>query len=195
MKNYSVIDVQLEGNPIYQVRECVILFNTIRKIRTCGISCTLKDCPEAVEAFVSILKYTDAFDDKTCDVTENIEHLNISHFCKNSQNIHNPKELSTGLIHYLKLFRKLKTLNLSHAHLTSDALQELSEFLHNNNTLLQLDISDNDIQIEEALIVLKSLDTNTTLKKLNLSNNNIAGTNHEKIAAITHSLPNIEFYI
>ena len=166
LKNSSIIDVQLEGNPIYQVRECVILFDTIRKIRMCGNSCTFKDCPEALEAFVSILNYIDAFDDKTCDFTQNIEHLNISHFCQNSQNFQNPKEISAGLIHHLKLFWKLKTLNLSHAYLTSDALQDLSEFLHNNNTLLQLDISDNDIQAEGALIVLKSLDTNTTLKKI-----------------------------
>ena len=195
LKNNNIIDVQLEGNPIYQVRECFTLFDTIRKIRTCGNSCTFKDCPETLEAFVSILKYIDASDDKTCDITENIEHLNISHFSRNSQNIHNSKEISAGLIHHLKLFRKLKTLNLSHAYLTSDALQELSEFLHNNNILLQLDISDNDIQIEGALIVLKSLDMNATLKKLNLSNNNITGINFEKIAAITCSLPNIEFDI
>ena len=195
LKNSSIIDVQLEGNPIYRVRECVILFDTIRKIRMCGNSCTFKDCPEALEAFASILKYIDAFGDKTCDITENIEHLNISHFCQNSQNIQNPKEIIAGLIHHLKLFWKLKTLNLSHAYLTSDALQDLSEFLHNNNTLLQLDISDNDIQVEGALIVLKSLDTNRTLKKLNLSNDNITGTNCEKIAAIICSLPNIEFDI
>ena len=195
LKNCSIIDMQLEGNPIYQVRECVILFDTVRKIRMCGNSCTFKDCLAALEAFVSILKYIDAFDDKTCDITENIEHLNISDFCQNSQNIQNPKEISAGLIHHLKLFWKLKTLNLSHAYLTSDALQDLSEFLHNNNTLLQLDVSDNDIQVEGVLIVLKSLDTNTTLRKLNLNNNNITGTNCEKIAAIIHSLPNIEFDI
>ena len=28
----NIIDVQLEGNPIYQVRECFALFDTIRKL-------------------------------------------------------------------------------------------------------------------------------------------------------------------
>ena len=56
---------------------------------------------------------------------ENIEHLNINYFYQNSQSIHNPEEISASLIHHLKLFCTLKTLDLSYAYLTSDALEEL----------------------------------------------------------------------
>ena len=95
-----------------------------------------------------------------------------------------------GLVCHLKLFRRLKILNMNHACLTVCVLHELSKFLHSNNTLLQLDISNNNIQAEGALIVLKSLKLNTTLRTLKLNNNNITGKECKEIVTIIHNLPN-----
>ena len=105
------------------------------------------------------------------------------------EEIDSPVEISTGLIHHLILFRRLKTLNLSHAYITSQALEELSTFLENNDTLLELDISSNNILAEGTLNVLKSLDksTTSTVEKLNLNDNNICGKRKE-ITTIIHRL-------
>lgn len=107
----------------------------------------------------------------------------------NNERIDNPVEVTTGLIYHLKLFRRLKLLYLKKAYVTLDALPELSEFLYNNDTLLQLDISHNDITADRALIVLRSLHSNTTLKKLNLEYNKISGPKCEEITTIICRLP------
>ena len=203
LKNDNLHTVHLERNPIHK---CFRLFETIRKMRTCGSSYFFKDCPETLEALINILKYISNFDNKTCDITENIEHLDISGFYKPEQTkrlygierIANPaaaKKISMGFVQHLKLFHRLKKLNLSNAYLTLDALQELSRFLCNNNTLLQLDISDNDIQAEGALIILNSLNTNSALTEVNLTINKITGKKCKEIATIICSLPNIKFDI
>ena len=196
LKKSCVSEIRIEGNPIYNVKKCTRLFDTIIKMRRCGNSYCFKDQPDMLEAFVDILKYVSDFDDKTCDITENIEHLDISQFLPRNQpstssieEVDNAEQISTCLIQHLKLFCRLKTLNLSHAYVTLVAIEGLSIFLQNNDTLLELDISGNHILAEGALIVLKSLNKNTTLKKLNLSNNNISGEKKSKeIALIICSL-------
>ena len=201
LKNSSITEVWLEGNPIHKIKKCYILFDTIKKMRSCGGSDAVIDHPETLEGLINILKYINTFEDKSCDITENIEHLDISQ-CYQSpdrnsrsrllgfEKIDNLEKISTDLVIHLSLFRKLKTLNLSHAYVTSGALQELSTFLCKNETLQQLDISSNGIQAEGALIILKSLlNTNTTLKKLNLNKNKITGEKKcKEIAYTIHSL-------
>ena len=147
--------------------------------------------PVALEALVNMLQYINDFDNKTCDITEHTEELDISEYPQQHDNerIDNPVEVTTGLIYHLKLLHKLKILSLSKAYLTLDALPELSKFLYDNDTLLQLDISKNDITAEGALIVLKSLHSNKTLKKLNLEYNKITGPKCEEIGAIICNLP------
>ena len=200
LKNSNVIEIQLEGNPMYKIKKHTKLFDTITKMRTCGNSYCFKDQPEMLEAFVDILKYVNDFDDKTCDITKNIEHLDISQFLPHHssrnltntssiEEVDNPEEITTCLIQHLKLFHRLKTLNLNQAYVTLVALEELSTFLRNNDTLLELDLSSNHILAEGALVVLKSLDKNITLKKLNLSTNNISGEKKcKEIALIICSL-------
>ena len=202
LKNYSINKVWLEGNPIHKIKKCFILFDTIEKMRTCESSVAFIDHPETLEGLINILKYINTFDNKTCDITENIEHLDISQ-CYQSpdcnsrkesfgiEKIDNPEKISTDLVIHLNLFCRLKTLNLRRAYVTSGALQELSRFLCKNDTLQELDISSNDIQAEGALIILRSLlnNTNTTLKKLNLNNNKIIGEKKcREIAFTIHSL-------
>ena len=197
LKNYNIIEIHLEGNPIHKISQCRILFETIGKLRRCGNKCSFRDLPQTLEALVSILQYVNKFNDQICDITNNIEQLDISLFYKQPhikrrygfQTTNNPKEISAGLIHHLMLFRNLKSLNLHNAYLTPGSLAELSIFLSSNNTLQYLDISNNDIQAEGALIILKSLSTNTTLKKLNLSNNNITGGKHQEVITIIGRLP------
>ena len=196
LKNYNIIEIHLEGNPVNKTR----LFDTIGEMRKHKSSYAFKNRPEMLKGLVNILMYINDFDDKTCDITENIEDLDISQFYQptpdgsqhaSSDIVDSPEEICIGLIYHLKLFGRLKTLNLSHACVTLDALQELSRFLQYNDTLLQLDISHNNIQAEGALIVLKSLHTNTTLMNLNLSNNAISKTECDEITTIIDSLPNI----
>ena len=194
LKNRSVFKVLLEGNPIHKLKECFILFDTIEKMRTCESSDTCIDRPETLEGLIKILKYINTFDNKTCDITEKFERLDIScHYQSPDHNLQNKsvdiEGMCTDLVNHIKLFSRLQTLNLNHAYLSSDVLQELSRFLHDNNTLLQLDLSYNSIQAEGALVILGSLDTNTTLKELNLSNNKITGEKKcREIALIVHRL-------
>ena len=194
LKNHSIFQVMLEGNPKHKLRKCFILFDTIKKLRTCESSVAFIDRPEKLECLINILKYINTFDDKTCDITEKFEHLDISRCYRPLD--HNSQNNSVGiekvcidLVNHIKLFCRLQTLNLSHAYVSLDVLQELSRFLCGNNTLLQLDLSHNSIQAEGALVILMSLDTNTTLKELNLSNNKITGEKKcREIASIIHRL-------
>ena len=204
LKKYSIIQIQLEGNPIHETR-CFTIFNTIIRIRTSrkrrtsvkmdtsgnAYAYPFKYHPVALEALVNMLRYINDFDNKTCDITENTEELDISEYPQQHGNerIDNPVEITTGLIYHLKLLHRLKILNLRKAYVTLDALPELSKFLYNNNTLRQLDISKNDITAEGALVVLKSLHSNTTLKKLNLEDNKIAGPKCEEVAKLICNLP------
>ena len=192
LKNRSVFKVLLEENPIHKLRKCFILFDTTEKLRTCESSVAFIDRPETLEGLINILKYINTFDHKTCDITEKFEHLDISCCYQplnhNSQNISVDIEklhMCTDLVNHIKLFCRLQTLNLSHAYVSLDALQELSSFLRGNNTLLQLDLSHNSIQAEGALVILMYLDTNTTLKELNLSNNKITGEKKCRKIALT----------
>ena len=100
------------------------------------------------------------------------------------------EKVLVDFICHLELFSKLKELNLSHVYSTkpATALQELSKFLQNNNTLLELDISYNNIQAEGALVILKSLDKSKPLTKLHLAYNKITGKKCEEIATIICSL-------
>ena len=196
LKNHNITEIYLEQNPIHEVVKCQKLFETIQKFRKCENKCSFKDVPQTLEALVNILKYVNDFTDQTCDITNKIEELDISSFCKpphikrlyGIETVDNPKEISAGLIHHLILFHNLKTLNMCHAYLTPGSLEELSRFLSSNNTLQYLDISSNDIQAEGALVILKSLNTNTTLKKLNLSNNKITGGKHKEVTRIIDML-------
>ena len=197
LKNHNVIEIQLVGNPVHQSK-CSKFFDAIGRVRTSRkwpkTEIMHSSNPfvypftyhaEVLEAVVNMLKYIKDFDDKTCDITENREELDISHYPQRSiEKVDNPVEMTTDLIHHLKLFSRLKMLNLSSSFLTLDALQELSEYLHNNDTLLKLDISQNDIQATGALIVLRSLDKTTTLRRLNMEENNITGKESVEIATI-----------
>ena len=194
LKNHNITEIYLEQNPIHEVVKCQKLFETIQKLRKCENKCSFEDVPQTLEALVNILKYVNDSTDQTCDITNKIEELDISSFCKPQhrkrrygiETVNNPEEISAGLIRHLKLFRKLKKLNMHDACLTSDSLDELSRFLSSNNTLQYLDISSNDIQAEGALVILQSLNTNTTLKKLNLRNNKITGPGrkHKEVTRI-----------
>ena len=194
LKHSNINEILLKGNPIHKISKCNTLFDTIIKMRTCGRSYTLKRNLEFenLEVLVTILQYINSFDDTVHYITDNIEQLNVSWFYqpqyKSQFGIEKMEEMSMGLIRHLKLFSKLKTLNLSHVYLAANGLQELSRFLQNNNTLLELDISYNNIQAEGALVVLKSLDKNKPLTKLKLACNQITGEKCYEMATIIHSL-------
>ena len=201
LKNDCIIEKALQGNPICKTKKCSRLFDTIGKMRRCeNSSCCVQDHPETLRGLVDILKYVNTFDDKTCDITRNFKHLDISNFCQpqnrsSTSSFEEDERVVINLIQYLKLFGTLKTLNLSHALNFSDvyvALEELAMVLKDNDTLLELDISDNDILAKGALIILESLEKNETLRKLNLTYNKIsADKNCEKVAYMIRKLRHI----
>ena len=86
----SNIHIKLEGNPIF--KRCFRLFSTLREMHTFGKSCTFKDCPETLEALVNILQYINGFDDKTNDITNSIEKLDISKVIQCQYNTHKGHE-------------------------------------------------------------------------------------------------------
>ena len=195
LKHPNINEIQLKGNPIHKISKCNRLFDTIKEMHMCGRSFSLKRRLEfeSLEALVTILQFIQDFNDKTYCITNSIEQLNVSWFYqpqyKSQFGTEKIDEMCIKLIHHLKLFCKLKTLNLSHVYLTANGLQELSRFLQNNDTLLELDISHNNTQAEGALVVLKSLNKNKPLiKKLNLACNKITGEKCDEIAEIIHSL-------
>ena len=194
LKNSCIIKVQLDGNPIHRLKKCVILFDTIEKMRTCTCrnSYIFKDHPEMLKGLIYVLEYIGKFDDEKCDITETIEDLDISQIeSVDIKKIDNPEKMCEDIVRHIKLFCNLKTLNLSHGCVTSEAIQELSRFLKDNNTLSLLDLSYNHIQADGALGILTSLETSTctTLKVLNLSNNKITGEKKcREIAIKIHSL-------
>ena len=189
LKNDSVIEIMLQGNPISETKRCSILFDTIGEMRTCGDYYCIQDHPETLRALVDILKYINNFDNKSCGITTNIKHLDINNFCKpqNRSSTFSTEEdditntvIIVSIIQHLKLFCKLKTLTLSHTLNFSEtdvykALDELAIILRDNDTLVELDISSNNILARGALIILESLKKNETLRKLNLTKNNIKG--------------------
>ena len=194
LKHSNIEEILLKGNPIYKTSKCNTLLDTIKKMRTCGKSYALKRGLEfeSLEVLVTILQYINSIDDTIHYITDSIEQLNVSCFYqpqyKLQFGIEKIEEMSIALICHLKLFSKLKVLNLSRIYLTANGLQELSRFLQNNNTLLELDISYNDIQVEGALIVLKSLDKNKPLTKLKLACNKITGEQCDEMATIICNL-------
>ena len=203
LKNDRVIEIMLQGNPIYRAKECSRLFDTIGKMRTYEDSYCVQDQPETLRGLVDILTYVNTFDDKTCDITANIKHLDISNFCQpqsrsSTSSIEEDKRVVIDLICHLKLFGTLKTLNLSHAVNFSNsyvnvALHALALILKDNDTLLELDISDNNILAIGALIILESLKQNKTLRKLNLTFNKISGDKKcKEIAQLILNLDHIE---
>ena len=199
LKNQSVIEIKLEGTPIYRTKKGSRLFDTIGKMRMCGDCYCAQDHPKTLGALVDILEYVNAFEDRSCDITTNIKHLNISNFCQpqkrsSTSSIEENEKIVVNLIHHLKLFCTLKKLNLSQALSFSEtdvyvALDELAITLRDNDTLEKLDISNNNILAKGALIILKSLEKNRTLRELNLTYNGISGEKKcKEIALIIRSL-------
>ena len=99
LKKYSIVEIQLEGNPIHKTR-CFRLFDTVIKIRTSRkwhtsvmidssrntYAYPFKYHPEALEALVNMLQYINDFDNKTCDITEKTEELDISEYPQKHDN-------------------------------------------------------------------------------------------------------------
>ena len=72
LKNYSITKIQVEENPICKIKKCFKLFNTIGEMCIRGNAYPFKDNPETLEALVNILRYVNDFDDRNCNITENI---------------------------------------------------------------------------------------------------------------------------
>lgn len=97
LKKHSIIEIQLGENPIHKTR-CSRLFNTITNICTTrrrhtsvktdasGNAFTyvypFRYHPEALEALVNMLQYIKHFGNKTCDITEKTEELDISEYTR-----------------------------------------------------------------------------------------------------------------
>ena len=90
-------------------------------------------------------------------------------------NLSNNKITDTQFIILIKGLQKnttLEILNLSGNILNdNDVYLKLGEFLKQNKTLTTLNLSNNNITVEQFIILIKGLQKNTTLEILNLSGN------------------------
>jgi len=201
LKNSSIFEIQFERNPLCKKRRTSKLFATIAELQNYARNYTIpfpfKDRPATLQAYVDLLHCINGFEDKSCDLVVKTEHLKIREFYQQQknrfygiENIDNPQDVITGFVAHLKLFCNLKTLDLCSTCLTVRALRKLSTFLCSSETLQELDISQNNIKVEGALIILKSLDpaTNKALQCINMAKNGIEGRMSEEVAIIVSSL-------
>jgi len=203
LKNSSIFEIKLESNPLCKGRTYRI-FETIEKLRSNKYLLPFKDLPEKLLAYVDLLHYINDFENKSCDLVAKTEHLNIREFYKQpgkkrllaTEKVENPQAVIEGFVTYLKLFCNLRTLDLCNTCLTVRALRKLSTFLCSSETLQELDISQNNIKAEGALVILGSLDpaANRALQYINMTNNEIEGRLSEEVATKVNSLA-IKIYV
>ena len=201
LRNNRIVEIDLEDNPIHIKGRIATRFKTLKDLRKCYSEFKFKDLPEVLQAFVELLQYISKFKIKSCDIVENIEHLYIREFYqqrkhKQLYSIGKAVKIVTDFINHLNLFQKLRTLDLSNAHLTANAIQELPGFLCSSNTLEKLDISENHIEAKGASWILQQLqDVEPTSKRPRLliimTHNDISCTGDEKVAELICSLPTI----
>jgi len=201
LRNSSIDNIYLEGNPIYKIGKITTLFKTLKDVRKSHNEFDFKDLPEILQAFVELLRYINNFEDKSCDIVENIEHLSLKDFYQQKRHaqysIEKARKIVTGFINKLNLFKKLRTFDLCSTHLDAFAIRELPGFLCSTNALETLDISENSIKTEGALWIfqqLRCLDPNSNRPHLsiNMTANEITGdTACVQIAELICSLPTI----
>ena len=196
LRNSSIDEVNLEENPIYKIGKITTLFKTLRDVRKSHNEFNFKDLPEMLKAFVQLLRYINNFENKSCDIVENIEHLILKDFNQRKQyGVEKGRMMVTGFISHLNLFKKLRTLDLCSTHLNAYTISELPGFLCSTNTLERLDISENSIKAEGALRILQQLqdvDPSSTRPCLSIkmTDNEIAGDSEcEQIAILICNLP------
>ena len=202
LEKSSVVEIQLEGNPLYKDIRTTKLFEMLETLRRKGKNpFHFKDSPETLQGLVDLLQYVSDLKDSSCDIVTNTEHLIVREFYQPPQHkrlfgiekVDNPQFIITGLVCHLKLFCNLQTLDLCNACLTDVALHKLSIFLCSSDTLQKLDISLNRIKVNGALIVLQQLDpaANKPLKYINMEYNDIEGKECDELATIICSLVSI----
>ena len=100
LKNSSILEIQLERNPLCRIRRVFKLFDAIEKLRNSKVPFPFKDQPETFQAYADLLQCIDEFEDKSCDLVVKPQHLNIREFYQSQQKIN------------LLASRMLKILNL-----------------------------------------------------------------------------------
>ena len=162
LRNSSIINIVLEENPIYKKGSRIdTLFKTLEEVRKCGDRYDFKGHLDMLQAFVELLTYVNDFEDKSCDIIDNIEYL----YVKDCYQAKRHKQYTTEtariivirFIRHLSLFKKLRIIDLSNTYLTAEAIQELPDFLRSTNTLERLDLSENTIKAEGAVCIFKQL--------------------------------------
>lgn len=86
------------------------------------------------------------------------------------------------LLTKLKNQKNFLRLELRGYNLDSRVINSLSEFLHENNTLQELDITSNNISSENIKNILEELKNNNGLKTIRFKNNNLKIGDYIKIA-------------
>ena len=198
LKNSSILEIQLERNPLCRIRRTFKLFDTIEKLRNSKIPFPFKDQPETLQAYADLLQYIDEFEDKFCDLVVKPQHLNIREFYQSQkqgrfygiENVDNPKLVIEKFFSHLSLFCNLRTLDLCDASLSARSLRKLSTFVCTSQTLQKLDISLNKITAEGALIILRplSLISSRALQYIDMTSNDIGGKFSEEVVTIIISL-------
>ena len=94
---------------------------------------------------------------------------------------------ATNLVYYLTILRNLKVIDLELLNINENAAFELAAAIQCNSRLKQLWLRGNTLNTTGALFIFNSLKYITTLKVLDISNNNIGHQLSENIAAVISS--------
>ena len=199
LKNSSIVDFDLEKNPIHIKETITTVFTTLKSVREKHNEFDFKDLPDILQAFVELLQYINNFEDRSCDIVENIEHLSLKDFYQQKRHKkYSPERariIVIGFISHLNLFKKLRSLDLCNTYLTADAICELPGFLCSTKTLKSLDISENNIEAKGAIRILQELQdvdptSNRPILSIKMTDCNIVGDSDcVEIAKLICNLP------
>ena len=94
---------------------------------------------------------------------------------------------ATSLVYFLKILRNLKVIDLELLNIDETAAFELAALIQCNDKLKQLWLKNNRLDTTGALFIFNSLQYISTLKVLDISNNNIGYQLSDSIAAVINS--------
>jgi len=112
-----------------------------------------------------------------------IQHLDLSNnkLCRCSKIRHNPHVLGDRFWQAIGCNKVLQVIRLGGNMLGTESMWAASSFITSNETLIQLDITNNNIGDMGALVMLHALSNNTHLEQLDLRQNNTYALSFSKL--------------
>jgi len=125
---------------------------------------------------------------------QNIYHQSRSLKCLNLKGCRTLNAQFSNLMKILKRLLDLQSLNLSDVKLNISAVQQLGNYIKDNETITKLSLSNCNLMTFKALTLVKALIKNDSICFLDLSNNNLTSENYE-IASCLGILIRTHYYL